>query len=204
MPTTAVNVQCPGCGEPWATSDRHCQYCGRPVLINSMSEMLAMDARSAKALRSTYEEALGKGADNPELYAALGMAFLRLGLPDRALRHFEDASDREVDNSEVYFYTAVALLAGKRPFRTPISTIREAERYLTAAMRLERRGIYSYLHAYICKDFYERKFLKVPLPAAHHLERAVIEGVTDFDIQGMFELLEIDSSTVPLPTRVTR
>lgn len=197
MVATVVNVQCPGCGSPWTTSDTFCAYCGRQVLINSMSDMLAMDPRAAAALQRTYEDALDKGSDTTEIRSALGMAFLRLGIPDRALRHFEAAADGRADNSEVYFYTAVALLSGRRPFRSQMRTIREAERYLSAALKLEDRGIYRYLQGYICKDFYERKFLKTPFSSKHHLQQAATTGATRLDVDNLFELLDIDPSGAP-------
>lgn len=197
MAVSVVDVQCPGCGSPWATTDTFCGYCGRQVLINSMSDMLAMDPRTARSLQQTYENALDNGADTPDLYTALGMAFLRLGLPDRALRQFENAADRQADNSEVYFYTAVAMLSGRTPFRAQMNTIREAERYLGAALKLENRGIYTYLQGYICKDFYERKFLNTRLSSAHYLQRATKDGATQLDVENLFELLDIDLTKAP-------
>lgn len=203
MGARAVDVRCPGCGSAWNTHQRFCQYCGRQVLISSMSDLISLDARDLKKHAHTYQEALDEGADDPSLHAALGMCLLKLGLRDRALSHFEDAVLDDIENSEPYFYAAVALLSGKKPFLVPLARIRRAEEYLSAALRLEERGVYAYLYGYIRFDYYERKSLNVEPPSQHYIQLAVSRGVTDLDIRTLFELLEIDPTSASIPTSVS-
>jgi len=168
-----------------------------------MSDLISLEARDLKKHIRTYEDALDEGADDPSVHAALGMCLLKLGLRDKALAHFEEALLDDIENSEPYFYAAVAALGGKKPFLAPLSAIRRAEEYLTAALRLEERGVYSYLCGYLRFDYYERKSLNVDPSYRYFLEQAVLRGVTDLDIQTLFELLDVDPASVSIPTRVS-
>ncbi|WP_307454603.1 hypothetical protein [Microbacterium sp. SORGH_AS_0344] len=203
MALRAVDVRCPGCGNAWCTDQRFCQYCGRQVLISSMSDLISVEARELKKHVRAYEDALEEGSDDPRVHAALGMCVLKLGLRDNALSHFEEALLDDIENSELYFYAAVASLGGKKPFLVPLAGIRRAEEYLTAALRLEERGIYAYLYGYIRFDYYERKSLNVEPSYQHYLQQAVFRGVTDLDIRMLFELLEIDPTSASIPTSVS-
>lgn len=203
MAVRVVDVRCPGCGSAWSTDQQFCRYCGRQVLITSMPDLISLEVRDLKKHVRTYEDALDEGADSPSVHAALGMCLLKLGLRDKALSHFEDALLGDVENSETYFYAAVASLRGKKPFLVPLADVRRAEKYLTAALRLEERGIYFYLYGYIRFDYYERKSLNVEPGFQYFLAQSVARGVTDLDIQSLFELLEIDPGSVSIPTRVS-
>ncbi len=203
MAVRVVDVRCPGCGSAWSTSQQFCQYCGRQVLISSMSDLISLEARDLKKHVRTYEEALDEGADDPSVHAALGMCLLKLGLRDKALTQFADALLDDVENSEPYFYAAVASLGGKKPFLAPLGAIRRAEEYLIAALRLQERGIYSYLFGYIRFDYYERKSLNVEPSHQYFLDQAVLRGVTDLDIQTLFELLDVDPASVSIPIHLS-
>lgn len=203
MVTRVVDVRCPGCGSAWSTNQQFCQYCGRQVLITSMSGLISLEARDLKKHVRTYEDALDEGADDPGVHMSLGMCLLKLGLRDKALSHFEEALLDDIENSDTYFYAAVASLRGKKPFLVPLADVRRAEEYLTAALRLEERGIYFYLYGYIRFDYYERKSLNVEPSFEYFLTQSVACGVTDLDIQSLFELLEINPDSASIPTRVS-
>jgi tetratricopeptide (TPR) repeat protein len=169
-----------------------------------MSDLIALDARALRNYKRSFENALDEGANGPSLQMALGMCLLKLGLYGKALDHFEAAVIDDVENSEAYFYAAVASLAGKKPFLAPLAVVRSAEEYLNAALRLEDRGIYFYLLGYLRFDYYERKSLNVTPPYAYFLEKSLRQGVTDLDIRNLFELLEVDIDSVSIPTSVSR
>jgi hypothetical protein len=199
-----VDISCPGCGGPWSTDQAYCQYCGRPVIINSMSDVIAMDARNLKAHTRVFQDALDLGSEDPSIHSSLGMCFLKLGLRSKALAHFEDAMLADIENSETYFFAAIAVLDGKKPFLAPLSAIRTAEEYLTAAQRLEDRGIYSYFVGYLRFDYYERKSLNVEPGYQHFLDAAIRENVTNLDIQNLFELLGVARTAASIPTQVAQ
>lgn len=204
MGSRVVDISCPGCGGPWSTNQANCQYCGRPVIINSMSDVIAMDARNLKAHSRVFQDALDLGSDDPSIHSSLGICFLKLGLRTKALAHFEDAMLADIENSETYFFAAIAVLDGKKPFLAPLSTIRIAEEYLTAAQRLEDRGIYSYFVGYLRFDYYERKSLDVEPGYQFFLGSAIQKNVTNLDIQNLFELLGVDRATASIPTQVAQ
>lgn len=203
MISRAVNVRCPGCGNPWSTDERRCRYCGRQVLISSMSDLIALEARDLRKYTRSFEDALDEGAESAGLHLALGLCLLKLGLRGKALNHFGDAQLENVENSEAYFYAAVASLGGKKPFLASLVAIRTAEEYLTAALRLEDRGIYSYFLGYLRFDYYERKCLNIEPSYKHFLVQAFRQGVTDLDIRCLFELLEVDMNSVLIPTSMS-
>ena len=88
------------------------------------------------------------------------MCYLKLGLYDKALLAFEKAMENNFDNSETFFYAAICLLGGKKPFAQQKPTINKVEEYINAALMIEPKGVYYYFLAYVKKDYYERKFLK--------------------------------------------
>jgi tetratricopeptide (TPR) repeat protein len=174
-----------------------CRYCGRQVIVSSMSGLADLLPGDLKAHVRTYHEAMRSEPRNPGIALSLGMCYLRLGLYDQALQRFEAAIDDDLENSETYFYAAVTLLCGKKAFLAPLATIRAAEAYIDTALRLEERGVYSYLLAYLRYDYYERKSLNCSPSWTVLLQQAVAHHVTNEDVRLLFELLRVDPSTLP-------
>jgi hypothetical protein len=184
-----VDLKCPGCGNPCSTSQAHCDQCGRQLVITSFSTLHTITPGEVQDYVSSYTGALDGNEKDPALNSAVGMCFLKLGLYDEAQSHFETALSGSLNNSETYFYTAVALLQGRKPFTQPIATIRKCEGYCAAAARLEPRGIYYLALAWITADFYERKFLKPPVPSSEFLAQAESNQLTPTDISTLQDVL---------------
>ena len=177
-----IDLKCPGCGSPSSTDQTTCDHCGRQLVITSFSTLHTITPGEVQQYLTAYSGALEQNGKDPELNSAIAMCFLKLGLYDQAQSHFDVALSGNLNNSETFFYMAVALLEGKKPFTRPIETIRKCEGYCTAAARLEPRGIYYLALAWITADFYERKFLKPSIPSSELLAQAGSAQLTPTDI----------------------
>jgi tetratricopeptide (TPR) repeat protein len=131
------------------------------------------------------------GAD-PEQRLRAGVDHLQLGLYAKALDDFRLAMNAGASSSDVYYLSAVATLHGKKAFLAPLARIREAEDLIHSALRLEDRGIFHYFLAYLGLDYYERKSLRAPTPWRASLARARSLGVTQEEIDSLFELLSVN------------
>jgi hypothetical protein len=121
--------------------------------------------------------------------ASLGICYLKLGLCEDADRHLRVASDLDPLNSELFFYTAIASLGGKRPFTVPLGAIRQAVDRLGAALRLERRPTYLLTRSYVGNDYFRRKFLNPPFDDAADLGEVLSTGISHADMESLSEML---------------
>jgi len=117
-------------------------------------------------------------------YAAVGLRHLNQGLYREALNCFAEAIKIMPENNnvgDVYFYAAICLFDGKRPFLTRLPTIRKIEQYLNIASEFGRKGIYDYLKYLIHSDFYENKKLRCSPPSHELLARAEKHNTSEED-----------------------
>lgn len=138
-------------------------------------------------LSSAKPTAPGKAA--PPSGAAEGVRFLQLGLYPQASAVLEKAMLTDMSDPDVYFYSAVAVLSGKRPFLADRGRIRKIEEYLSAALALQEKGLYHFFLAYIKFDYYHAKMLRTVPGYEAELDRARTLGVTDQEIKELFALL---------------
>ena len=122
----------------------------------------------------------------------LGCCFLKMHLYDKALKNFEDAIDGNVENSEIYFYAAVAMLKGKRPFLTTMAILRKMQEYIEAALLIDENPIYRVFLSYIKLDFYGRKHLRISPDWEDEYQSAMEIGCNQNDVDDLFELLGQD------------
>jgi hypothetical protein len=137
------------------------------------------------------------GAD-PGRHLSAGVDHLRLGLHAKALEDFRLAMNAGARSPDLYYLSAVATLDGRKAFLAPLARIREAADLVQAALQIEDRGVFHYFLAYLGLDYYERKSLKAPTPWRASLARAWSLGVTQDEIDALFELLSVPD---PLPRR---
>lgn len=189
MAQRVAELRCPGCGAAVSIDMKKCEYCGNPVVITTFNSVYTMAADKINEYATAYGKLLAAEPENAGLNAAAGMCYLKLGLYEKAYAAFCRAMEADLDNSEVYYYAAVSLLHGKKPFLHPRETINRVMEYINAANRIEPRGIYGYFLAYIKYDYFERKYLNIVPDYRAELEKARQEGVSDFDITTLFSLL---------------
>jgi hypothetical protein len=135
---------------------------------------------------------------DPGQHFKAGVDHLWLGLHAKALEDFRLAMNAGAQSPDLYYLSAVAALDGRKAFLASLARIREAEDLIHAALRLEDRGVFHYFLAYLGFDYYERKSLKAPTPWPASLARAWSLGVTQEEIDSLFQLLSVND---PLPRR---
>lgn len=185
----AISITCPGCGEPLSFDMKKCPCCRGPVVISTFNSVYSMTPLEVNKYASTYKKALADHPNDTNLNLSMAMCYLKLKLYDKALPCFEKAIEDNFDNSEAYFYAAVCLLAGKKPFVLSRPIINKILEYVGAALMIEPRGIFYYFMAYIKQDYFARKFFTITPSYQDELANARQAGVSDYDIDLLFQIL---------------
>ena len=194
MAHQSIDMRCPGCGAPVSTGETTCNYCYRPVIISTFNSVYSMPLPEVNKYAGAYKSALAQNPDNASLNTSIAMCYLKLKLYDKALTAFEKAIEDNFDNSEVYFYAAISLLKGDKPFLHTRDEIQKVLDYLNAAVAIEDRGIYYYLMAFVKKDYFERKYL-ISLPKSLELlQIAKQKGYSKYDVEQLNDILNISTS----------
>lgn len=118
--------------------------------------------------------------------------FLNYGMYPQATAGITQAMQTDVSNPDVYFYAAVALLGGKRPFLVDRASIKRAEEYLNVAISIGEKPLYSLLLAYIKLDYYEKKMLRSVPDHRSLLAEARKRGITAAETEQLFKLLRTE------------
>lgn len=189
MAIQVTTLSCPTCGASIELSQKNCEYCGNALVISSFQSVESMPAPMVSKHISSYRQALTQDPDNQDLNTSVAMCFLKLKQYELALAAFEKAMPMNFDNSEVFFYAAVCLLQGKKPFLHLRPTIDKILSFMDSALMIEPRGIYYYFLAYIKHDYFKRKYLNVTPDYRQLLTQAQQAGVSEYDIAGLYALL---------------
>lgn len=182
-------IRCPSCGASQDSSAEACPYCGNKLIISSYSDVSDMPLPKINKYIAGYKKLQESNPEEGAFDEGLGFCYLKLKLYDKALAAFEEAMTKSFDNADVYFYAAVALLGGNKPFVTPRGTIDKVEEYLGAAISLDPKPMYNCFMAYVRYDHHYRKFFNVSPDYNEYLKRALRAGLTNFDMKGLFDLL---------------
>lgn len=189
MAHNIVEINCPGCGARVSIDQNICEWCHNPVIISTFNSVYSMPVPEVNKFTKSYSSALDENPNNKELNNSIAMCYLKLKLYDKALSAFEIAIEDNFDNSETFFYAAVCLLKGKKPFLATRQTIDKITEYINAALMIEPRGIYYYFLAYIKYDYFERKYLNTSPNYQECSQMAINAGTSDYDKKMLFEIL---------------
>lgn len=187
-----IEVTCPGCGAPVDTSTQNCKYCGRPVVISSMSSLAGFDTAALKKYAAEYQKINASNPDNPDIGISLALLFLKLRLFDKAKKYFDLLIEGNPENPELYFYSAISHLSGKKPFLLTRKDIDAICDLLEAANAIEEKSTYHFLLAYVKYDYFFRKKFNIDEPYAGNLERAKELGLSTLDVDQIMELIGQD------------
>jgi len=191
MAYQVIDLNCPGCGGGVSTGQKQCNFCGRPIVITSFSDIQAFSPLDLNKYASAYRKSLSDNPDNDALNMSVAMCYLKLKLYDKATSAFEKAIEDNFDNSETFFYAAITLLKGKKAFLASRADIDKILEYLNAAAMIEPRGIYHYFLAYIKYDYFERKYLNIKPNWEETLQTAIQTGIPQADITQLSEVLQV-------------
>ncbi len=186
-----VELECPGCGVPITTSTRQCPQCFREIVISTFNSVNSMSPLDINKQANAYRKAMVNHPDDKTLNMSIAFCYLKLKLYDKALPCFEKAIEDNFDNSEVYFYAAIALLKGKKAYLTPRPIIDQIEEYLQAAIMIEPKGIYYYFWSYIRYDHHYRKSYMMSPNYRDLLGQAQQAGLSQTDVEELYSILEV-------------
>lgn len=196
MSHEVVELECPGCAAAITTATKTCPQCFRPIVITTFNSISSFSPMDLNKQVNTYRKAMTGHPDDDELNMSIAFCYLKLKLYDKAIPCFEKSLEENFDNSEAYFYAAIALLKGQKAFMTPRPVIDKIEEYLNAAIMIEPKGIYFYFLAYIKYDHHHRKFYKTTPNYEELLAQANANGYSETDVQNLFDLLGVSRPDV--------
>lgn len=189
MAYQAVSTKCPNCGTPIDIDNPVCESCGTKLYITNYDTFFNMPQQLAQNYANAYREPLAARPNDGQLNLSAAMCFLRLHLYDQAEKAFERAMTDDMNNPELYFYAAVALLKGQRPFLAGRAAILKIEEYVNAALMIRPRGIYYYFLSYVKYDFYFNKHLRTSPTYQETLQAALRAGLTTREVQQLYATL---------------
>lgn len=189
-----TQLTCPSCGAAVDMGAKKCAYCRSPLYIQTFQSVENMSLVELNKHTMAYQQALAKDPENMECSKSIAYCYLKTRLYDKAIPAFEKAIENNFSDADLYMYTAICLLKGKRPFVTVKTVIDQAIEYLNSAIMIENKGIYHYLLGYIKYDYYEQKHLNITPGFLDELIVAHQIGLTVADKNNLFTLLG-----VPMP-----
>lgn len=187
-----VELECPGCGKAITTSTQQCPQCFREIVISTFNSVSGMSPLEINKQANAYRKAMVNNPDNQTLNMSIAFCYLKLKLYDKAIPCFEKAIEDNFDNSETYFYAAIALLKGKKAFLTPRPIIDKIEEYIQAAIMIEPKGIYHYFWAYIRYDHHFRKSYRMSPNYQELLMKAKQIGLSQTDVTELYSILGLE------------
>ncbi len=192
MSIQVVDLECPGCGKPITTGTKQCPQCFREIVITSLNGVSGMSTLDLNKQANAYRKAMVANPDDQNLNMSIAFCYLKLKLYDKAIPHFEKAIEDNFDNSETFFYLAVALLKGKKAFLTPRPVIDKIEEYIQAAIMIEPKAIYHYFWAYIRYDHHHRNSYRMTPNYLQLLAEAKQLGLANGDVFELYQTLGIE------------
>ncbi len=187
-----VDLHCPNCGAPVGIRDTLCQYCDSPITITSFSSVYSMPLPQVNKYIKSYSQSLKEHPNSKSINLSIAFCYLKLKMYDQAISAFAKSIEDNFDNSESYFYGAVALLRGKKAFMAKRPDINLAIEYLDAANMIEPKGIYYYFLAYIKYDYFARKHFRIIPDYVSDYEKAKELGYSPVDFNMLYELLGVE------------
>ena len=185
------DIKCPGCGARVSIEQNECEWCHTPLTITSFNSLFDMSKQEIDKYYKSFSEASSVNPDNNIINKTLGMCFIKMGLYDKALACFDKIIINNINDSEVYFYSAISLLEGKKPFVVSRKNIDKIVTYINVAINIENRGLYHYFLAFIKYDYFERKYLNTIPNYKECLIEANKLGVSEHDKVMLFDFLKV-------------
>lgn len=177
-----------------------CRYCNNALLsLGILEAKRATQNNPAKlqiAIVNTTKNLAASGNQDPKQTVSLGMFHLLKGGYEFAQNYFRKVIDElDPSNPDAYFYNALAILKGRKPFLLLRPEINQIEESLNMAEAFgdgdpDKLKVYYYFRAYIYLDYFKRKHQLTQVSYDHFLRKAVECGLTAEDRKDLFEILK--------------
>lgn len=193
MASLVVTVlECPQCGATVKQNAKTCDRCYSEYIVTSVNSLKKFDDSAIKKYLRAYESTMKSGGESAELYTAMGICQLQRGLYKFANNYFDKAIALLPEEGETYYYAAIALLNGKRPFLSSLPVIRKATEYLQLAIEFSEQGSYYYLQYLIHMDYYEKRKLSCSPTSAELLEMSHAHGLSDVEANEISQMVGLN------------
>lgn len=147
--------ECPQCGAPLSKGSYKCAYCKAEVFISSVSYLSNYDNSQIQKYIKYYKDMIQNDAEAGKGYLGLGICYLQLSMFALAQKNLAKAIELIPENSSVYYYYCLAVVAGRRIRSMSLDEVEELESYLNTAIGMEPdNGLYLLLMMLIKHDFY--------------------------------------------------
>lgn len=180
------SIRCPNCGSVLEqVGENICAYCGQKVFVRRVRDAGSMTPLQLNKYAQAYRAQGGANA-----LFSLGCCQLKLRQFDLAAASFEKCLAEDPEQAMAYYYLAVALMKGKRPFLQLRPVIDRAESCLESAESLETSAAFYYFHALIRYDYFARKRFNVSPDHTYYLSLVQeCGGAYDDDKDELYALL---------------
>ena len=191
-----IVITCGCCGHkeayPLQKESIKCRNFRQPIVPTSYVEAKQVPAASRTKQILLLNQVAAANPSAPEIPMALGLFYLTNGGYLYALPQFKKVVEIDPLNADAYYYIAITMLGGVKPFIKGLSEIEKIVENLNLAEQIEPKAIYYYLHAYVAYDYYKRKFIGCNPSYSELLAQARALGVSYAEITDLFELLKTD------------
>lgn len=196
MAQKVIEINCPGCGARVSTSQKECDWCHKPIIISTFNSIADMSLPEVNKYANAYKKEIQESGNNMDLSVSVGMCYLKLKMYDKAVEAFDKTIEENFDNSEIFFYEAIALLGGKKAFVCLRPNINKALHLLESANMVEPKGIYYYFLAYIKYDYFARKRFRISPDYIEEYIKARDIGLSEYDVEQLYMLLGVERPEV--------
>ncbi len=152
---------------------------------NLLSRISKIDNNSdLKRCLDFYSNSVNSYVNDSTQYACAGMCFLKLKCYTQATNMFNRALNGITFDGDVFYYAALALCEGQRPFLLGINVIERIVKYIDQAIKIEKNTNndtqklkkYYLLAQIIYNDFYEKKGLNCSVLKSLISEKPLFQG----------------------------
>lgn len=194
-----IIITCGCCGHkeayPLQKESVKCRNCRQPIIPTNFVEAKQIPAPARTKQILLLNQVAASNPSSPEIPMALGLFYLANGAYQYALPQFKKVVEIDPLNGDAYFYIAVSMLGGVKPFIKSFKEIQTIVENISLAEQIDPKAVYYYLHAYVAYDYYKRKYIGCNPSYTELLATSRSLGITGSDVYSLFELLKTDKPT---------
>lgn len=187
------DLRCPNCGGFVSSKQKNCDFCGGSILVESTRSLPKGSLELQKYINSYNQVSKG---DSDEIDFSRALCFLKLKQYKNAVNSFEEVIDRNMFNSDAYFYMSIALLEGKKAFQTRKAIVDKIVSLLETAISISDKGIYRIFLAYVKYDYYKRKFINISPDYHQEINLGEQLGYSEEDFDELWDLLNVSKPKI--------
>lgn len=182
--------ECPNCSAPVSITDKICNHCFSHIYIQKVKDIDKLSNSDLSKHISIYKKNLNQSFDVNTLQS-LGICHYKNKMYNLALESFEKIITIEPENINAYYYSALSLLNGKRPYMQTFNCIKKVVLLLEAAISIKPEGRLYYFLYMIQVDFFDKKHLHTRYKMNDLKNMAIANAITNDEIEELEQNLLI-------------